>query len=80
MQRDTSTYCDEPEDGNDFAAFVATFNMDERYLPFLFHASLSSTYCLLQLHILPCYKRKVKSSETAINLATRQGLLLVLIT
>jgi hypothetical protein len=30
MQRDSSTYCDEPEDENDFASWVATFNMDDR--------------------------------------------------
>lgn len=30
MQRDSSTYCDEPEDENDFASWVATFIMDDR--------------------------------------------------
>ncbi|XP_024368711.1 uncharacterized protein [Physcomitrium patens] len=30
MQRDSSTYYDEPEDENDFASWVATFNLDDR--------------------------------------------------
>ncbi|XP_024390651.1 uncharacterized protein [Physcomitrium patens] len=30
MQRDSSTYCDEPEDEKDFASWVATFNLEDR--------------------------------------------------
>ncbi|KAG0614487.1 hypothetical protein M758_6G180700 [Ceratodon purpureus] len=30
MQRDSGTYCDEPEDEKDFAAWAADFNLDER--------------------------------------------------
>jgi hypothetical protein len=31
MQRDSGTYCDEPEDEKDFATWVADFNLDDRY-------------------------------------------------
>lgn len=30
MQRDSSTYCDEPEDAEEFAAWQATFDLAER--------------------------------------------------
>jgi hypothetical protein len=30
MQRDSGTYCDEPEDENDFATWVADFNLNDR--------------------------------------------------
>lgn len=35
MQRDSSTYCDEPKDVDEYEAWIRSFRIDDRYSLFL---------------------------------------------